>query len=410
MPLNLGKARKMKYERPSSRFKKNFLKKTACVLLILVILFSNPFISSIAYRLEKNGENRNVKSRFVIPRVKAIDEDDLVIGEGKETTFQDLVITPSGDIVVEEGGKLVLRGTIIVFNHTGFYEHGIFLENGSTLEIYDSQIVGLDNLFFFNAHNATIIVDNSTFRRTHAICSDSTRITIRGSHLWALHCLNDTKVDATDADLSYLLLMGDSSAQIDGSQMIEIILYDRSHVSVSNTSLRFIFYFDEGTATISDCAYEDEIRFEPSLCDLTILVQDEETLEPVPAVDVYLNRSKGDEVASSHTGDEGAVSFNDVEEGDYMVELVGDGYASFSVRISVLNETQQETLFMSRLETEVDAPSLKNPLRVLTPSLIAVAFVFLLLGVIFRSGVKDVIDRLRQPTFAFNVPMCTRAR
>ena len=394
MSPNLGKARIMKYERPSSRFKKDFLKKIAYVLLILVILFSNPFISSIPHRHEKNEENRNVKSRFVIPRVKAIDADDLVIGEGKETTFQDLVITPSGDIVVEGGGKLVLRGTIIVFNHTGFYEHGILLNKDATLEIYDSQIIGLDNLFFFRAYDATIIVENSTFWRTHVICGNSTQITIRHSHLWALHCLNDTKVDATDADLYYLLLMGDSSAQIDGSQMIEIILYDRSHVSVSNTNLRFIFYFDEGTATISNCTYEDEIRFEPNLCDLTILVHDEETLEPVPAVDVNLNRSKGAEVASSHTGDEGTVSFYDIEEGDYLVELVGDGYESFSVRISVLNETQQETLFIKRSKAEAEEiPNLKNPIQVLAPFLIAVVCISLFLGVIFRSRVKDVVDR-----------------
>lgn len=333
-------------------------------------------------------------SSYLIPRAEARNVDDLVIGEGEERTLQYLALTPPGDIVVEEGGTLVLRDVEITFNHTGFYEHGILLEEGSTLEIYDSQIKGLDNLFYFRANSAAIIIENSTFRHTHLICSGSTQITVRDSHIWALHCLNDTKVDVVDADLSYLLLMGDSSARIDRAQMIEIILYDRSHVSVSNASLRFIFYFDEGTATITNCDYEDEIRFEPNLCDLTIMVRDEETLELVPAVDVQLNRTKGDMIVASQTDDEGAASFHDIEEGDYMVEMAGEGYGSYRVRISVLNETQQETLFIGKLAAESDGESLGNPLRILTPYLIAVAFIFLILGVIFKGEMKTAAKRL----------------
>lgn len=372
------------------------MKKLSCILLILVVS-SNAMIPTTLRRQWKNGTDPNLISCFVIPGAKALDEDDIVIGEGDVMVFQDRVFAPPGDIIVEEGGTLVLRGTEIVFNHTGYYEHGVLLKNDSTLEIYDSKIIGLGNLFFFRAHDATIIVDNSTFRRTHAICGNTTQITIRGSHLWALHCLNETRVDATDADLSYLLLMGGSSARVSGSRMIEIILYDRSHASVSDTNLRFIFYFDEGTATISNCTYEDEIRFEPNLCDLTILVHDEETTEPVSAVEVYLNRSWGDAVASSRTGDEGAAYFRGVEEGDYMVQLVGDGYESLSVRISVLNETQRETFLITGMRAEVEEPlgPENQPPRALAPLLIAAALISLSLGVIFRRSGKGFVDWLR---------------
>jgi len=373
------------------------MKKLSCILLILIIFSTNPLIPPTLLRQQKNGANPSSTRGFVIPSAKALDTDDIVIGEGEVMIFQDQLIAPLGDIIVEEGGTLILRGTEIVFNHTGYYEHGILLRNDSTLELYDSQIIGLGNLFFFRAHGATITVENSTFWRTHAICGNTTRIIIRGSHLWALHCLNETRVDATDADLSYLLLMGDSSARVSGSQMIEIILYDRSHASVSDTNLRFIFYFDEGTATISNCTYEDEIRFEPNLCDLIILVQDEETAEPVPAVDVYLNRSWGGAVASSRTGDEGAASFRGVEEGDYMVQLVGDSYESLSVRISVLNETQRETFLITRMRAEVEetlGPG-NPPPRALAPLLIAAALIFLSLGVVFRRGIKGYVDGLR---------------
>ncbi|UCD44019.1 MAG: hypothetical protein JSV27_07665 [Candidatus Bathyarchaeota archaeon] len=298
---------------------------------------------------------------------------------------------------MEEGGTLILRGTEIAFNHTGYYEHGILLKNNSTLEIHDSRITGLGNLYFFRAQGATITVDNSTFWRTHAICGNTTRVTIWGSHIWALHCLNQTTVDAEDADLSYLLLMGDSSARVAGSRMIEVILYDRSHVSVSDTELRFIFYFDDGTATIMNCTYEDEIRFVPKLCDLTILVYDEETAEPVPAVGVCLNRSWGDGVTIAHTGDDGAASFRDVEEGGYMVQLVEDGYEPLSVQISVLNETQRETFHITRMSAEVEEPlgSENPPIRALEPLLFAAALIFLSLGVVFRKSVKGFIGGLR---------------
>jgi len=394
LPLKLGKDL---LEMLSSSPQEAVMRKFTCILLILILFSSYPLVPSFLHRQQESEVDPNLGGGLLIPGAKALHSGDIVIGEGELVVLQDQVIAPPGDIIVEEGGTLVLRGTEIVFNHTGYYEHGILLKNGSTLELYDSQIIGLGNLFFFRAHGATITVDNSTFWRTHAICGNTTRITIRGSHLWALHCLNDTRVDAADADLSYLLLMGDSSARVARSQMIEIILYDRSHASVSDTNLRFIFYFDEGTATISNCTYEDEIRFGPNLCDLTILVQDEETAEPVPTVGVYLNRSWGDAVASSRTGDEGTVSFRGVEEGDYMVQLVGDGYEPLSVRISVLDEAQLETFLITGMSAEVEEPlgPENPPPRALVPLLIAAALIFLSLGVVFRRGVKGFVEGLR---------------
>ena len=386
------KVRKSRFHELSSRSQIELFRKCAS-LLFLIILYSNLLVSSSPYEHGKMKESQKESSYLLIPRAEAMDMDDLVIGGGEELIVEDQALTPQGDIVVEEGGRLVLRGVDITFNHTGFYEHGILLEDGSTIEIHDSQITGLDNLFYFRAHSASITIENTTFRHTHLICSGATQITVRDSHIWALHCLNDTRVDALDADLSYLLLMGDSSARIDRAQMIEIILYDRSHVSVSNTRLRFIFYFDDGTATITDCDYEDDIRFEPNLCELTIHVRDEETLELIPAVDVHLNRTKGYVDIISQTGDEGTAYFRDIEEGDYLVELASEGYEPYRTRISVLNETQQVTLLMCKLE-EPDGGNNGDPLQVAAPYIFTIAFALLFLGIIFRGQVKNAVDWL----------------
>ncbi|MDH5201225.1 MAG: hypothetical protein OEW93_10080, partial [Candidatus Bathyarchaeota archaeon] len=175
---------------------------------------------------------------------QAIDTNhtDLVIAEDEEASFTNLVMRPEGDIIVRRGGRLVLRNTTVFFNHSGYYEHGILLEEDSTFEAYESRILGLDNLFFFRSWGATVILEGSTFRMTHAICGNSSSVSILRSHLWALHCLNESTAQVENASLCYLIMHGSASARVDGSRMIEIILYGDSRVQVSDTTLRFIFY------------------------------------------------------------------------------------------------------------------------------------------------------------------------
>jgi len=308
---------------------------------------------------------------------------DIVIAEDKEASFTGLVLRPVGDIIVRRGGRLVLRNMTIFFNHSGYYEHGILLEEGSTFEAYGSQILGLDNLFFFRSWGATVILEDSTFRMTHAICGNSSSVSILRSHLWALNCLNESTAQVKNATLCYLIMHENASARVDGSQMIEIILYDDSRVQVSDTMLRFIFYFDSGTATISNCSYEDEIRFKPRLCELTINVLDEETRVPIPMAYISLHRPKEHEVASSSTGSDGTASFKGLEEGDYYVEAEAEGYASLSVRISLLDDSQNETLLMQRLEVDrIDLTELY--LSILIWLILLVVFVFSIIHAVWK--------------------------
>jgi hypothetical protein len=277
---------------------------------------------------------------------------DLVIAEDEEASFTGLVMRPEGDIIVRRGGRLVLRNTTVFFNHSGYYEHGILLEEGSTFEAYESQILGLDNLFFFRLWGSTVILEDSMFRMTHAICGNSSSVSILRSHLWALHCLNESTAQVENASLCYLIMHGRASARVNGSRMIEIILYDNSRVQVSDTTLRFIFYFDSGTAKISNCSYEDEIRFKPRLCNLTIEVLDEETRDPIPLAHISLYRPEEHEVASSSTGSDGKASFTGLEEGDYFIEVEAEGHTPLGARISLLDESQREALAMRRSEAD----------------------------------------------------------
>ncbi len=323
------------------------------ILVFIFFTFSNPTLSPIpiSSALDTRVSLSNESNALTLSGVEA-NSTDFIVWEGEEIMIRDRVFKPPGDIIVERDGRLILRDAEVLFNHTGFYEHGILLGEDTTLEVYNSTIKGLDNLFFLRAWNTTLIIEDSTFRRTHVICGNSSRVSIHHSYLWALHCLNETTADVVDAHLCYLFLMGRSSAKVENSEMIEILLYDGSEASVLDTTLRFIFYFDEGSATISNCSYEDEIRFKPRLCDLTIEVLGEDTLDPLPKASVCLNRPEGNEVASSLTDSDGTASFTDLEEGDYFVEVERKGHTPASARIPLLNETQRETLVMRRIDEE----------------------------------------------------------
>jgi len=360
------------------------LKSMFWVIISSILLSSNSVVNTFPISSEMfSAGSLSVRQGFDASPAIDTNHTDIVIAEDKEASFTGLVLRPVGDIIVRRGGRLVLRNMTIFFNHSGYYEHGILLEEGSTFEAYGSQILGLDNLFFFRSWGATVILEDSTFRMTHAICGNSSSVSILRSHLWALNCLNESIAQVKNATLCYLIMHENASARVDGSQMIEIILYDDSRVQVSDTMLRFIFYFDSGTATISNCSYEDEIRFKPRLCELTINVLDEETRVPIPMAYISLHRPKEHEVASSSTGSDGTASFKGLEEGDYYVEAEAEGYASLSVRISLLDDSQNETLLMQRLEVDrIDLTELY--LSILIWLILLVVFVFSIIHAVWK--------------------------
>jgi hypothetical protein len=346
------------------------------VLISLILLSSNSVVNTFPLSSEMSGKGSlSVRQGFDASPAIDTNNPDLIIAEGEEAALTGLVMRPEGDIIVRTGGRLVLRNTTVLFNHSRYYEHGVLLEEGSTFEAYESQILGLDNLFFFRSWGATVILEGTTFRMTHAICGNSSSVSILRSHLWALHCLNESTAQVENASLCYLIMHGSASARVNGSRMIEIILYGDSRVQVSDTTLRFIFYFDSGTATISNCSYEDDIRFEPRLCELAIEVLDEENRDPIPLARISLHRPEEHEVASSSTGFDGTASFKGLEEGDYFVEAEAGGYAPLSARISLLDDSQSETLLMRRSEVAKIGLT-ERYLSILIWIVLLVAFVF----------------------------------
>ncbi len=332
---------------------KNPLKYAILFTISFTLISVNPTVHSVPELSELSDERRSLRELRTLEYTSVdVNGPDFIVMEDLEVVIKDRVLRPKGDIIVKRGGRLILQNTEIIFNHSGFYEHGILLKKDTAFEAYDSHIRGLDNLFFFRSYGASLMIQNTTFRRTHMICENNTQIQMIQSYLWALHCLNDTTVNVVNSHLCYLLLMGNSSAKVDDTRMIEIILYDSSRVSVSDSTLRFIFYFDEGKATISNCTYEDEIRFGPRLCDLTIKVIDEGTHQPVSSAQVSLNRTSKTEVFTAILGPDGAVQFDGLKEGDYIVEVDSEGYMPLSIRMSLLNDEQVETLFISKMETK----------------------------------------------------------
>ncbi len=267
---------------------------------------------------------------------------DLVI-EGREHTIQGETLEPPADIVVKKGGRLVLEDSKIMFNHTGYYEHGILLEEGSSMELHNSSVVALDNMFYLRVKNSSLAMVDSELRRTHVICENRSRIRISGSYLWALHCLNETAANITSSQLCYLFLIDGSTGHVDDCEMIEILLYDDSMVNVSDSTLRFIFYFDEGRANIENCLYEDEIRFKPMMCRLDVTVIDSES-KPVAAAMATLTRYGGEPAASILTDEEGSAVFTGLEEGGYTLTIIKKGYEEREIEMPLLDETQRETV------------------------------------------------------------------
>ena len=357
------------------------------MIIPFILFFSNLSMGStfIFLMLDNRAGMFDGLDIYMIPSVEADEPIDFVVNEGEEVTIQDRVFTPLGDIVVEKGGKLVLRHAKVLFNHTGCFDHGIILKENTTLWIYHSQIRGVNNLFFFKAQNTTLIIEDSKIRRTQVLCGNSSRILIVRSYLWALHCFNESTADIVNARLNYIFLRGRSSAQVDDSHIVEVILYDSSKASISDTTLKNIFYFDEGSTTLSNCTYVDLIRFKPKLCNLTIVVLDEDTHDPIPMLNVNLSRPKGQGVASSLTNDDGSASFSGLEEGDYFAEIEMEGYVPLSVRIPLLNEIQHETLMIRKIGEEKGPSILTN--RFL-PTLMATILTVLALYLFYRSHMR----------------------
>jgi 5-hydroxyisourate hydrolase-like protein (transthyretin family) len=352
------------------------------IVFLILFLLKLTVPSSFASGEPDNVANPSNGLRLCsVSNVEASGSEDLIVGEDEQVTIQDQVFMPSGDIIVEKGGKLILRNVEVVFNHTGCYEHGIVLKENTGFEIYDSQIRGLNNLFFFKARDTALILEDSTIRMTHVLCGNSSCISIVRSELWALHCFNESTADIENARLHYLFLRGRSSARVDDAHIVEILIYGTSHASVSDATLKNIFYFDEGWAILSNCSYVDLIRFEPLKGNLTITVLDEGSRDPVPMVCVTLERPRGSEADNAHTNDDGVVAFSGLEEGDYFAKFKGVGYVPMNITISLLNVTQHETMLMHRME---EASSWSSAALIFM-ILMAVVLAVLVLSLFYRS-------------------------
>jgi hypothetical protein len=306
--------------------------------LITAIFFQ--IVCSIAFGLQL----------YFIGTASGVGSSDWIVGEGEDLNIRDRAINLSGNLVVDVGGRLTLSNVELVFNTSGYFEVGITLKEDAILEVYDSTIRGVDNLFLFKASDSTIVLENSTIRMTHVLCGNSTRVSLTNSDIWALHCFNETSASVSGSKLHYLFLRGNSSARVAGSHVVEILLYDQSEATVSDTVLKNVFYFDEGWATLSNCSYVDLIRFEPMRCDLTIEVLDEDSREPLPEVEVALNRSTLDTPITGLTDGEGLAAFSDLEEGDYTATVSSEGYPPVTARVTLLERAQRETVLMSREE------------------------------------------------------------
>lgn len=320
------------------------------IATVLISLNPSPALTLIFRGLDDKGGMFEELDIYTTPCTEAEDAIDFVVGEHEEATIQDQVFTPSGDIIVEKGGKLTIKNTKVVFGHTSCFEHGILLKENTTLKVQHSKIMGVEALFFFRVWDTILVLEDSKLRMTHVLCGNSSRVSITHSELWALHCLNESTIEITNGKLHYLFLRGKSSARVEDSQIVEVLLYDASWASISDTTLKNIFYFDRGWTSLSNCSYVDLIRFEPLKGNLTITVMDEDTRDLVPKVRVTLERPKGSEVTNAHTNDDGAATFYDLEEGDYFAKFEGVGYVPANITISLLNVTQHETLLIHKKE------------------------------------------------------------
>jgi hypothetical protein len=295
---------------------------------------------------------------------------DIVIDGGKHA-MRGETLEPPGDIVVKNGGTIVIEDSRIIFNHTGYYEHGILLEEGASLELRNSSVVALDNMFYLRVRNSSLTMVDSELRRTHVICENRSRISISGSYLWALHCLNETVAHVADSKLCYLFLIDGSIGDVDDCKMIEILLYDDSMVNVSDSTLRFIYYLDEGRANIENCDYEDEIRFKPMMCELDVSVFDTQN-QPVAEAMVTLTRYGGEQAASTTTDERGSASFTGMEEGSYNLTVTKEGYEELEIERPLLDETQSETVQIHASPEDSPINEWTAPLSAYTVTVLAV--------------------------------------
>lgn len=283
--------------------------------------------------------------------------NNYLIKKNEEITIEDQIFIPTGDIIIETGGKLTIHNAKVIFTHEGCFEHGIFLKENATLQIYNSQIRGTNNLFFFKIQNSTLIIKDSKIRMTHIICGNSSRILIVNSELWALNCFNESTASILDTRLNYLFLRGRSSAHVNNSHIAEVLLYDCSKASISDTDLKYIFCFDKGFTTLHNCTYNDILRFKQKVCNLTITILDENNHDAISSVKVTIERPRGCKVASSITNEDGMISFFNIEEGSYFAEIEIEGYTSMNKSIQILNEEYHETLLIHRKEEKAQIPT-----------------------------------------------------
>jgi len=246
-------------------------------------------------------------------------------------------------------------------------------------------------------------MDDSELRRTHVICENKSQIQIRDSYLWALHCLNETTVKVHNSQLCYLFLISGSNGFVEECDMIEILLYDDSIVNVSNTALRFIFYFDEGKANIKNCFYEDEIRFTPILSNLNVTVINSKG-NPLSGAAVTLTQNNEEFIAFSLTNKKGLATFKNLSLGSYTIKINKEGYLERYIESSLVDENQSETIQISTL---VKARSEKERITLLC--IFTVSFLLIIL-ILYKIWQKFMDVNTHRPSSIHKVPKWTNVR
>lgn len=299
----------------------------------------------------------------------------IIVKNSSTATIKDEIFNSIESIIVEENGILIINRTNVYFNNMACNEYGIYLKKNSSLYLYNSELKGLNNLFYFKGNNAKIFISNSRIRGTHILCYEKSNISINGSDLWATHCFNSSTANINNSKLHYLFLTENSVSNISNSHIVEILLYDNSYANVVNTTLKNIFYFDNGWTSLSNCSYVDIIRFIPKKCNLTIGVFENDHNYPIQKAHIKIIHVLNAFEKVSKTNKSGYSNFSNLTEGDYYINIEKEGYNNLKERISILNKADTKTFLLLKKEK---AYLLKEKLLIVSFVLIIIAIVYIL--------------------------------
>ena len=100
--------------------------------------------------------------------VAELPQTDWIITDDEVAENQN--ITLDGSLIVKGGGSLTLRNVTLTMDCQYDQQHGISVEDGGSLFIYDSKIVPVDSAlgFSFTLYNANFTMKNSELHGARA--------------------------------------------------------------------------------------------------------------------------------------------------------------------------------------------------------------------------------------------------